>query len=327
MAVNIINSEDGTGGLYHQDSSTMFVSCDSSGNTKIGTATISATEIGFIDGVTAGTVAASKAIVVDANKDASIARNFSAVNLIAGASGTAGSAAIFPTTASKGKILVSATANTNDDITTITNAVQGGAYTYTIPDAGASSSFVMLAGNQTITGVKTFSGTGTLLTSSNQTDLVQPIPCKQFTAYTGTWTMTRNAVGDYVVKHTAAAETSLIQIDVTNYIRTATSKGFMLTGFSYDYKIGTDVVTAHSMVLKSTLYANNTAHTVSDIPLTVTLSTATQAQPYLTAGTITTPAFLNVAMTKYAFEISAQFTATCAYETAGIFLTFSRNLL
>ncbi len=86
-------------------------------------------------------------------KDAGV----TATNIDAGASGTAGSIDIFPTTAAKGKIALAATANTNNDTTTITNAAQGGAYTYTIPDSGGAASFVMTAGTQTIAGVKTFS--------------------------------------------------------------------------------------------------------------------------------------------------------------------------
>jgi hypothetical protein len=79
-------------------------------------------------------------------------------NIDAGASGTAGSIDIFPTTASKGKIALAATANTNNDTLTITNAAYGQATTLTIPDVGgASASFVMTAGTQTIAGVKTFS--------------------------------------------------------------------------------------------------------------------------------------------------------------------------
>ena len=78
------------------------------------------------------------------------------LNIDAGASGSAGTVEIFPTTASKGKISISATANTNNDTTTITNAAQGGAYTYTIPDAGEAASFVMTEGAQTINDVKTF---------------------------------------------------------------------------------------------------------------------------------------------------------------------------
>ena len=78
-------------------------------------------------------------------------------NMDAGASdGTEGSVDIFPTTASKGKISITATDNTNNDTLTITNAAQGGAYTYTIPNAGESASFVMTEGAQTVNDVKTF---------------------------------------------------------------------------------------------------------------------------------------------------------------------------
>lgn len=77
-------------------------------------------------------------------------------NVDLGASGTAGSLDIFPTTASKGKIAITATANTNNDTLTITNAAQAAARTYTIPDAGGAADFVMNAGAQSIAGVKTF---------------------------------------------------------------------------------------------------------------------------------------------------------------------------
>jgi hypothetical protein len=82
---------------------------------------------------------------------------FSFVNLDLGASGTAGSLDVFPSTAAKGKLSLVAANNTGDTTTTITNAEQAAARTYTIPDAGASASFVMTAGAQTIGGAKTFS--------------------------------------------------------------------------------------------------------------------------------------------------------------------------
>ena len=50
---------------------------------------LSATETAVLDGVTAGTVTASKAVVVDANKDIGDFRNLDAVNIDAGASGSA----------------------------------------------------------------------------------------------------------------------------------------------------------------------------------------------------------------------------------------------
>lgn len=76
-------------------------------------------------------------------------------NLDAGASGTAGTVDIFPTTASKGKIAISAADSAGDTTTAIVNASQAGARTYTIPDAGASASFVMTEGAQTLNGAKT----------------------------------------------------------------------------------------------------------------------------------------------------------------------------
>jgi hypothetical protein len=87
-----------------------------------------------------------------------ITTTFTATNIDAGASGTAGTVDVFPTTALKGKIQIAAVANTNDDTLTITNAAQAAARTYTIPDAGGAADFVMNAGTQTIAGAKTFSG-------------------------------------------------------------------------------------------------------------------------------------------------------------------------
>ena len=69
--------------------------------------------------------------------------------------GTAGSLDIFPTTASKGKLRFTAADSAGDTTTAIVNASQTGARTYTIPDAGASASFVMTEGAQTVNGLKT----------------------------------------------------------------------------------------------------------------------------------------------------------------------------
>jgi hypothetical protein len=76
----------------------------------------------------------------------------------AGESGRSGVVNIYPSTAAKGKLSFAAADNAGDTTTTITNASQAAARTYTIPDAGANASFVMTAGNQTIAGNKTFTG-------------------------------------------------------------------------------------------------------------------------------------------------------------------------
>lgn len=73
-----------------------------------------------------------------------------------GTSGTAGSLSLFSGTASKGSWLFTPVDNTGNTVMTITNAAQAGAYTYTIPSAGASASFVMTQGTQTVVGSTTF---------------------------------------------------------------------------------------------------------------------------------------------------------------------------
>lgn len=85
------------------------------------------------------------------------ATTLNSTNIDAGASGTAGSVDVFPATASRGKLSIVAANSAGNTTTEITNASQAGARTYTIPDAGASTNFVMAAGAQTIAGIKTFS--------------------------------------------------------------------------------------------------------------------------------------------------------------------------
>lgn len=118
---------------------------------------LSTTELTALDGVTAGTVTASKAVVVDSNKDASAFRNVTVTNLDAGASGTAGSVDIFPTTASKGKVAITAADNTGNTTTAITVGAQAAARTYTIGDARADANLALFkvvtdAGPMTATG-------------------------------------------------------------------------------------------------------------------------------------------------------------------------------
>ena len=57
-------------------------------------------------------------------------------NIQAGLSGTAGYLASFPTTLAKGSLRLTAIANTNDTLVTISNALHGQASVYSIPDSG-----------------------------------------------------------------------------------------------------------------------------------------------------------------------------------------------
>lgn len=113
-------------------------------------------ELVVLDAVTAGTVTASKAVVVDSNKDIGDFRNLDVTNLDAGLSGTAGTVDVFPTTASKGKIAITAADSTGNTTTTIVNASQAAARIYTIPDGGTDASFLLTQGAQTVVGVNSF---------------------------------------------------------------------------------------------------------------------------------------------------------------------------
>ena len=105
---------------------------------------LSTTELQYLDGVTAGTVTASKAVVVDANKDIASFRDVTARNIDAGASGTAGTVDSFPSAASKGKLAMVGVANDGDTTTTISNAAMGQASVVSIPDPGAATANFVL---------------------------------------------------------------------------------------------------------------------------------------------------------------------------------------
>jgi len=102
------------------------------------------TDVTKIVGITNGTVAASKAAVVDTNKDIGDFRNLDAVNFDAGASGTAGSVDVFPTTDSKGKLIISCDDQDGNTNVTLKPAGMAQASVVSIPDPGAATANVLL---------------------------------------------------------------------------------------------------------------------------------------------------------------------------------------
>lgn len=107
------------------------------------TGTVSVAELAALDAVTAGTVTASKAVVVDASKNAGDFNDLDCVNLDAGSSGAAGSVDVFPTTASKGKLTITCTDQTGNTTVTLSANAMGQATTVNIPDPGAAASYVV----------------------------------------------------------------------------------------------------------------------------------------------------------------------------------------
>ena len=145
-------------------------------------------------------------------------------------------------------------------------------------------------------------------------------------ASVGTWTRTRVAQGNYVLRHTDADDTSVIGIDITPAIRLAAGRGFKLASFDVIYSITTLALDAHSVVLDRVGYANNVAVAVTSVPLTVTLATATQANPYLTNAVVATPAFDVTANSKYVAELTVNAGLTSAYDFYGLNLHFTKSV-
>lgn len=82
-------------------------------------------------------------------------------NIDAGSSGVAGSVDVFPSTASKGKLAITAADNAGNTTTTIVNRSAAAARTFTLPDPGAAADFQLIRG--TVSGVGAATCIDTLL--------------------------------------------------------------------------------------------------------------------------------------------------------------------
>lgn len=230
--------------------------------------------------------------------------------ITSGSSGDAGSFISFPATAANGTFIFEALNAGGAFNTTLRNSVMGQSSVISLPDPGAATANVLLdTGAANILAMQQFVGIEDVLLFG-----------------TGTWTTTRIAQGNYVKRHTAGDETSIIGIDITPLIRVAASKGFRLDSFDYIYSIGTLAMDAHTVTLDRIAYANNVAVSVTSVPLTGSLATATQANPYLTNIAVTTPAFDVTADSKYIIEVTANNAATTDYDFYGVMLRFSQTI-
>lgn len=294
----VFNADPSAGGVsFSGPASTanaLAVFSDTAGNIKAASTT---TTLGQALSVT-GSITASTSLTATGG------------DITSGSSGDAGKFISFPATATNGTFIFEALNAGGAFNTTLRNSVMGQSSVISFPDPGAATANVLLdAGAANILATQQFYGINNVLTFG-----------------TGTWTTTRIAQGNYVSRHTAADETSIIAIDITPAIRTASSKGFRLDSFDYIYSIGTLAMDAHTVTLDRIAYANNVAVSVTSIPLTGSLSTATQANPYLTNITVTTPAFDNTGDSKYVMEITANNAATTAFDFYGVMLRFSQTI-
>ena len=225
-------------------------------------------------------------------------------DLDAGVSGTAGSVNIFPTTAASGSVAVTCADNAGDTVTAVTFAAQAGARTLTVPDpAQATANFVL---DINLTDFNKFLGIEHVVVST-----------------VGTWTPTRAAQGLAVLRHTAADDTSILMIDITEELRTTAAKGFQLDTIDVVFDIGTADLDAHTATLDRITYAESTTTVVTSMPITGTLGI--NQIPHVDRLTVTTPVFEVTPLTKIVLEITVNAAATSAYDYAGAVLNFTRN--
>lgn len=186
-------------------------------------------------------------------------------------------------------------------------------------------------GNVSITGTLTVSSTttsaGFIDTSGGTTDNQQFVGLDKVLNYSaGTWTRTRVALGDYAQVKTPGNDTTILGVDITPQIRLAASKGFKLASIDIISLIGVAALDAHTATLSLVNYVTNIANAITNVPLTGTLPIATQANPYVTNLTVTTPAFDNAAVSKYVFELTVNAALTSTYSYYGLNLHFTNSV-
>jgi hypothetical protein len=226
------------------------------------------------------------------------------------AGGTAGSFTMYPATTANGFFKFSAVNAGGAFNTEVRNSVMGQSSVISIPDPGAATANFLLD-----------TGTANILAKQ---EVIGIAGVMNFG--TGTWTTTRVAQGNYVKRHTPGDETSIIAIDITPQLRVAASKGFRLDSFDVMYAIAANALDAQSVVLDRIVYANNVAVSVTSVPVTGTLATATQANPYVTNIAIDTPAFIITADSKYVVELTVNNAAASEYDYYGLNLRFSETI-
>jgi len=185
---------------------------------------------------------------------------------------------------------------------------------------------VLVDDSDNMTGVVAVTATGAITTTSAKTDYDKFLGIDSvILATTGTFTTTRESKGLVVSRKSAADDTSILMIDITEELRTTASKGFQLNTMDVIFANSTADLEAHSATLSRITYADSTTEVVADMPITGTLGVGQDADPQIDRLTVTTPAFEVTALTKVVLEITVDAATTSTYDYIGTVLNFTRN--
>lgn len=191
---------------------------------------------------------------------------------------------------------------------------------------GNATGGATLPGATTITGALTLSG-GIATTVSHRNFFSATEHCKSDIPSASLVTV-RVGANDWAISRTAGgAETYNIKCSFSLPFRTTASKGARIDSFSISQQITVAALTSNTFTnLATTTYANNVANAVAAYGgvVTITMPTATQANPYLTAATLGTPAFNVTANTNVNVEWVVVMQNTGVYKVYGIELVWTQ---
>lgn len=185
--------------------------------------------------------------------------------------------------------------------------------------------------------------------TTKETDGQIWIPARLASLYTGTWTDTRVAAGDYCLRKTAADQAGQAVFYIGSHVLgkigsdpnrgasvpgggvASDIRGIQIASIDVVYQITTAALDAHSYDIHEATHANNVANAIVSTAggtLSGTLAVAAQANPYVTRITLGTPYVINAntAARSAVFEISWDAAATSVLSYYGIYLNCNYNL-
>lgn len=200
--------------------------------------------------------------------------------------------------------------------------------------AFASLTVVNAAGTITLDAIQDIrtaaSPSFTGLTVVTGKPFTQFIPAQAFqvTSTTTLPIMVRFGANNYGLSRTAGgAETINYSVTIPVPMSATALKGMRLDSFSIVQQITVATLTSNSTpTLQTTTYVNNSVNSVAAYGGGFTgtaMPTATQANPYVTAETVTTPTFITTAATQLSLDWTAVMQNTGVYAVYGVIVNWT----
>ncbi len=192
----------------------------------------------------------------------------------AGADAVAGTVAIFPTTTATGKTTLTASSNSGATTTNINTAAQAGARTYTVPDQGVSSNFML-------TGATVSATTGLTPTQLRMIDMRIATGLMMTASASGTnFGLTYTPATTAVLIGTATASNSTSDVATTDFVLPPWYKA----GTDITLKVGCYYTDSSSSATVHTMTAAAYLNTLAGLQGSTLIATGAQVCPITTSA-------------------------------------------